>query len=106
MSETKFTPGPWKAVIHSWGEAGVYSSDDRIAGLDVRHVATEETQDTFTELMEANAAIMAASPDLYAALKDLDDAFCSENRTKEDRLRSRQALIAARAALAKARGES
>lgn len=81
---------------------GVVQQENRwwafVQGRDGRHASKEE--------LDANAALIAAAPCLYAALADLDDAFCSENRTKEDRFRSRQALIAARAALAKARGET
>ena len=112
MSETKFTPGPWqyrfKTIKDDWGE--VRRHDGRLVAKCVFGWWTDdelnEHRKNKTDPAAANASLIAAAPDLYAALKDLDDAFCGENRTKEDRFRSRQAIIAARAALAKARGES
>ncbi len=98
MSETKFTPGPWAKdkygqlknpdgnPVDVWG-----------CGLSIASRSTET---------EANAALIAAAPDLYAALEELDEVFCTQADTRDERTRARKALIAARAALAKARGES
>jgi hypothetical protein len=57
-----------------------------------------------SEEMAANARLMAAAPELLAALVALDDAFCSDPSIREDRHKARLALIAARAAVVKATG--
>jgi|LakMenEpi03Aug12_release.lakeMendotaPanAssembly.Ray.scaffolds.fasta_scaffold1729890_2 DNA primase large subunit len=109
MSETKFTPGPWSNLKPSETDASEFVDLQFIGVVDrdfARLAAVHFGSGPASLECTANAKLIAAAPDLYAALKDLDEAFCSENRTKEDRFRSRQALIAARAALAKARGES
>lgn len=57
---------------------------------------------------EANARLIAAAPDLLAALIGLDEAFCNINEysTREERHGARLALIAARSAVAKATGST
>lgn len=59
------------------------------------------------ESAQKNAFLIAAAPDLLAALIGLDEAFCSINEfsTKEERHDARLKLIAARAAIAKATGQ-
>lgn len=54
----------------------------------------------------ANAAMLAAAPELLAALIALDEAFCNINEfsTREERSSARAALINARAAITKAKG--
>lgn len=44
--------------------------------------------------------LLSEREQLREALKNMDDAFCSQNDTREERHQSRLALIAARAALA------
>lgn len=94
MGATKFTPGPWYAMAGQGpisDQAAVFDEgDDLIADCrpiddDVRSV--EENQ--------ANARLIAAAPDLYAALEGV--IAVADRRTVE--------FDAARAALAKARGE-
>lgn len=56
------------------------------------------------EEMHANAKLMIAAPDLLAALKSMDEAYCNVSpvMTREDRIEGRKALTAARAAIKKA----
>jgi hypothetical protein len=103
MSETKFTPGPWR-VVHSDGE--VYVRD--VGGLIAKGAKPHlwEGQDArFTEELGqyvANAALIAASPDLYAALvKAKSDLEWYEQRITGESYNS----PSINAALAKARGE-
>jgi len=74
--------------------ASVYSSDDSTASVPRAEAV-------------ANARLMACAPALIAALIGLDEAFCSlsDNMTREERHDARLKLIAARAAVAKAKGE-
>lgn len=78
-----WTPGPWEAYRARFTEYGVRSA----IGIDI---TTEQT--------EANARLIAAAPDLAEALDGLLD-YC------EAECLVRAPLAAARAALAKARGE-
>jgi hypothetical protein len=57
-----------------------------------------------TSTGEDNAHLIAAAPDLLEALKALDECYCEAGAelSKEDRHRHRLALMAARAAIAKA----
>ncbi len=84
--EPKFTPGPWSIVR--------YCEEIEIANIaDIMHFYGGEAAD-------ANAALIAAAPELYAALENMV-AWAS----LEDTPRLADLLGAARAALAKARGE-
>lgn len=67
MDDTKHTPGPW--VIDERYDGCVYSSDDtgsivaRCGGRGFEFVAREADE------IKANAALVAAAPDMLAALK-------------------------------------
>jgi hypothetical protein len=69
---SKHTPGPWKVLEHSWSDTSIVAEgfDHGICLLDINH-ATEESQEADEALMAANAHLIAASPDLLAALKAL-----------------------------------
>jgi hypothetical protein len=62
--------------------------------------------DPRTGLGLADAKMIAAAPDLLAALKAMDEALCAGFDTQAARMSGRKALIAARAAIAKAEGQS
>jgi len=85
MSETNFTPGPWKLNGH-YIEAR--------SGLGIARIAIV---DDGAGTLPGNASILAAAPELYEALDGLLDALPSATM--------HPAIKAARAALAKARGE-
>lgn len=53
---------------------------------------------------DADFQLMIAAPDLLSALKAMDAALCDGFGTRETRTANRKALIAARAAVAKAEG--
>ena len=108
MSEVKFTPGPWrrgfKNIGHVTAENGaVIAKCERLTSLCN---------------MQSNAHLIAAAPDLYQALSDLIETLqkrgveldCMSSPTSLISLlntEEEEAVVAsARAALAKARGES
>ena len=95
MSETKFTPGPW-FVTHAATKDGLSRIDDGRTSLERLHPFYLEAWD---------AHLCAAAPDLYAALETfvLDYA---EGWQEAQNIAPPDRIIAARAALAKARGES
>ena len=88
---TKHTPGPWHAALGDteertslWAHGGHYLG--KVTG-NCSHSSTQETR-------EADARLMAAAPDLLAALEAI---LTVDN--------ARQAHIIARAAIASATGE-
>ena len=91
------TPGPWASdeMIHNMMEFRIYSS----AGKIIARVQDFTTFREDVEQAEANAALIAAAPDLLSVLKE---AVCDGRlQTFEDRERFRKA---ARIAIAKAEG--
>jgi hypothetical protein len=104
MSGLKATPGPWKVFRASNGKL-----------LGIGDAEAVGVTDAFGGLwrtgkeMEANADLIAASPDLYAALEtfvtDYVDLVESGDAGFWD-AETEPKVIAARAALAKARGET
>ena len=99
MSETKWTPGPWSVA----GTCTVYAvSEDGVNIFDAQ-VQPGYAGDRRTPVNEitANAQLIAAAPELYEALeKMVEDDFKSGAPDHYQRTAS------ARAALAKARGET
>lgn len=69
MSAPKFTAGPWFAVDRGRkGEPMMSVMAERISGRGPSHeVAMCATGDSPQEMEDANARLIAASPDLYAA---------------------------------------
>jgi len=109
MTETNFTPGPWTAVRkhpHIW-------AIDALSGdPDLGHVKWHSLADVYgcddmgaagSDKAKANARLIAAAPDLFEALRIAEEAL---EKTANDTLIGRNAAGDARAALAKARGES
>lgn len=111
MSETKFTPGPWEAVLlNDWSDAtyiegALFASQRALPGK-----FDQKEQDK----IHANAHLIAAAPDLYEALHQLVGNI-SDAVLEPPKFLSAAAIVfwnesvgeilRARAALAKARGE-
>ena len=70
MSEAKFTPGPWKATYDSQLQAAIeiYNTEDRIM---VAVLPDRGTVEAMSEI-EANANLIAAAPDMYEALEQME----------------------------------
>lgn len=73
--ELSHTPGPWRAMNHSWSETSIASPDRLIALLSIESTATEETQEVEEAQMARDAALLAAAPDLLEELKNMVDIF-------------------------------
>lgn len=103
MTETKFTPGPWTCHRNSsFWEFGS-NSEGQLGDVCASMFDGDGERPDAEKVMEANAHLIAAAPDLYDALSDLVSSLdCSE----KDGFIIRQEIKVARAALAKARGES
>lgn len=104
MSETRWTPGPWD--IHEDDGQPIAGIREREGGrfvaltqFDAEDCRTVEAANARRAECAANARLISAAPDLYAVLADLVDALERFGRLGSPR------VVAARAALAKARGE-
>ena len=102
------TPGDWR--VWSWTQRDTDGSIVACGDQVVSRMQDGSEVGIFTTAMEgeslADLHLIAAAPDLLAALQGLDEAYCragsplSRSERHEDRMR----LIAARAAIAKATG--
>lgn len=111
MSETRFTPGPWecKQVPTSSGRAFRIGKDAMLEPGPRGCCIIYDDYGHGTNERSANAALIAAAPDLYAALDELLDSFVEdlmEVGYSEADLVDYETVVKARAAIAKARGES
>ena len=95
---TQHTPGPWIT-----GDAAIWALDDCEFHAIVDCPLNQTCRDT--ETAWANARLIAAAPDLLAALIAFDNAFSHycEGDPDSDEV---SALYQARAAIAKATGET
>lgn len=105
--ETKFTPAPWTAKrntayweISIFDENGFYRAG--IGDAAATQVSNHNEEAKEAE-QKANAQLMAASPELYEALRLALEYW--NHRQKRYKNRSPAWVQEARAALAKARGE-
>ena len=108
-NETKHTPGPWVvAEGDSNGQAVVRNADIEIA------TCWHHCVDGIEREMRANARLIAAAPELLAALDDLAE-MCQQSRKyivlsddggMDAYNSTAEAILAARAAIAKAKGEA
>ena len=95
---TQHTPGPW--IVLNTG-----SPTKGSAWRDVCSMGTEFTPSYVAEALEHDAQLIAAAPDLLAALIAFDNAFSHycEGDPDSDEV---SALYQARATIAKATGET
>lgn len=94
MGGINHTPGPWSARANGAQWVVDAGREQRVASVN-------------TALMgqEANARLIAAAPELLAALRPFADIGVSENPDYQPMIRmDREAILAARAAIAKAEG--
>jgi len=99
MSETTFTSGPWNVVTFS---DGVLVSTPSTCVAEVMRSELEPHRIP----TKANAALIAAAPDLYAALNSLLSAVRSIEYAAGWETDHLEESRMAEAALAKARGET
>jgi hypothetical protein len=102
------TPGPWELFKGFVVPSLAANTDCRIVGVRVGGDTAWIPSTGGTDVQEANARLIAAAPDLLAALEGLVRAISGQGRVNLDPhdLGPTDVLVAARAAIAKARGES
>ena len=94
MTETKFTPGPWvNSPLGPW----IIETKDEIEIADISAFSLVNAT--------ANAHLIAAAPELYEALVNVMSEISSILKDEEHYFGTTERFDAARAALAKARGE-
>ena len=108
MSEAKFTPGPW-IVDSKWPAHRSHHCISAAVGQPREHramaqVVTNIDGEPYSEGM-ANARLISAAPDLYEALENAVFQIEYPHDKFKETGTGNHALTAARAALAKARGE-
>lgn len=107
MADTKFTPGPWEAhsdlVIAIGTRASTVCAASDLSALQYAAYSRLNIWSTRFHEAIANARLIAAAPDLYAACE-----ACLEFMTQAHLPRENwpDAALVAEAALAKARGEA
>ena len=98
---SNFTQGPW--VVHKLPYATGFTYAVGLEATGPHHTLARVLQPTDgSHSAEANARLIAAAPDLLAALQEIDASEAAYEGNEEDDERCRNALAAARAALAKA----
>ena len=102
----KHTPGPWfrgncDSACYVYDKR-VWINQDGSRGGDTPNMVVSVTSSSAVE----DANLIAAAPDLLAALIALDEAYCraGEDLTRAEKNVDRICLVNARAAIAKARG--
>lgn len=103
MSAAKHTPGPWKAVIGAYGDWFI-NANDGSAWI----AKTVPVRDLMTKLAifetEPDARLIAAAPDLLAALEAMSTSFHDVEYMGGPDDHKTIAANMARAAIAKATG--
>ena len=102
MSETKYTPGPWRTSDEFNHESVVGPDRRMVADCAVLPVAGGDG----LEANRSNARLIAAAPDMAEALKACIDALRNLGAHQSPNMIGAAALTEARAALAKARGQA
>lgn len=103
--KTKWTPGPW-AYEQVYRQDGVPLPQWIVSSETALDDFGDELAVATYHFKEADARLGAASPDLYDALAEMLAAHSMETIGVDASLRRTDAKKAARAALAKARGEA
>lgn len=120
--ENKFTPGPWTFKHSSGAGLGIWADVSKVLSerysssndVPVYHINedtpkiqiayelwTQFPRQEWDSMQRANGLLMAAAPDLLAALEAITDLYDTD-----EGCRSLPEYINARAAIAKARGET
>lgn len=98
MANEKWTKGPWEYGEDRRGVARVFAGTSEI----VRALSTHGNRRLPKAEREANARLIAAAPQLYAALAELDSTLGTRSIASP---RERQLMSEVHAALSSARGE-
>lgn len=97
------TPGPWKAVEANTDYSGTFN---RILSISDAEIAPARAYGDTEEQRHANARLIAAAPDLLAALESAASWVGQYEELPDHAPAARAMGVVIRAAIARARGES
>lgn len=102
MSEFKGTPRPWgiEKTSNDWW-VGQLGPDGKVDLIVARFPTGREYSETYIDRNKSDAHLVAAAPELFAALQEMLKSYDEP----DDRIRSTLAQHYARKAIAKALGE-
>ena len=104
-AQPKFTPGPWAVELNK-NAFGWVDVDGPSFSVDGPTMATDLTAADMAQRI-ADARLIAAAPDMFAALECLEIAATGAGVPHpKERALLHECITAARAALAKARGQA
>jgi len=105
MSEDKHTPGPW-AARQAFDKEGFEQDHLWIEGRTVSTDIAETVGEYSVTTERANAHLIAAAPDMLAALRQAEDTLCDRgNDMPHPASRRYEVLIQVREAITKAEGK-
>lgn len=104
MSESKFTPGPWE-IIGQFEDKVYHEASDTVVAQAWYPGASSKSPSP-ADTMKANARLIAAAPDMYKALEEIDFLFACDDEGLEQPAHEqwREAANKISAAIAKADG--
>lgn len=104
MKNFKGTPGPWRVSEKRGDMIDIRHNDNGIGAisLNLAHVVARQS---WLKEAEANAKLIAASPDILSALQHLVEVYDSEDGKQWTTASKKAAIAEARAAIDKALGE-
>lgn len=112
MSESKHTSGPWDFCTGSHKDCCICgivraANDTSVAMVTMRRCQFQDHGATapIAEESKANVRLIAAAPDLLAALEQMWRIFTPSHEDPEGLTVGGQACLAAQAAIVKAKGE-
>lgn len=76
MSELTHTRAPWSIIEHSWSDTSIQAQDGgTICKLSIYDEADEDTQESLERIMDANARLIAAAPELLSTCETIMGAI-------------------------------
>jgi hypothetical protein len=104
MSAPKHTPGPWKLWVSQDARPHAVFLRHALGSIEIPHWGYIGTSDAIVEEQFCNARLIAAAPEMLEALLDLV-ALLPDPELDRDAVQ-REYVLAARAVIAKATGET
>ena len=99
----KHTKGPW-VIGNRYTDQGVYTPDGELVA-NTHGSQRNFNRDEQIAIQDANARLIAAAPELLEALEEFEAEYDKVDLAKAEPPELTAAVLAARAAIAKAKGE-
>jgi hypothetical protein len=102
---SKFTPGPWKIVAPRHNEPNGVNGAKIWSSTNLPVCGVPRRADRPLDQKKADLSLIAAAPDMYEALKEIERHHVEQNRMKMRPEENSHTLHVVRAALDKADGK-